>query len=88
MEYIIAFKNTNFSIKAERCLLEQKLRVAVMTLPSQIRAGCGICLRIPPEDIKLALGALSNEGIDGMEMYSRIAKDNKFVYAEVKDGSY
>jgi len=88
MEYIIAFKNTNFAIKAERCLLAQKLLVTVMPLPSQIRAGCGICLRIPPKEIKFARDALFDEGINEIEMYARAAKDNKFIYTEVKDGSF
>jgi len=84
VEYVFIFKSTNFAIKAERCLLGQKLHVTVMPLPSQIRAGCGICLRVSQKDMELARGTLLDEGVDGVEVYSRVEEDGKFVYSEVK----
>jgi hypothetical protein len=81
MEYVISFKNTNLAIKAEQCLTARKQPVAVMPLPAEIRAGCGICLRL--SDIAPAREALSEAGIDGIEIYSRTAGDNKFVYAKL-----
>jgi len=83
MEYIFTFKNTNLAIKAEQCLLGRKLSVTVMPLPSQIRAGCGICLRISREDALPARQMLSDEGIDGMEIFSKATKDCKVVYTGV-----
>ena len=44
MEYVLTFKNTNFAIKSEQYLLVKKLHVSVIPLPSDISAGCGICL--------------------------------------------
>ena len=80
MEYVIAFKNTNFAIKAEQCLLEQKLQVSVLPLPSQISAGCGICLRVNQEEIKPALKILADKNIEGITLFSRVLKNNQFVY--------
>ena len=87
MEYIITFKNTNLAIKAEQCLLEQKLQVSVLPLPSQIRAGCGICLRTSENEIKPALEAFAKNNINEIVLYSRVTENNKFTYTEVKDRS-
>jgi selenide,water dikinase len=87
MEYIITFKNTNHAIKAEQCLLEQKLQVSVLPLPSQIRAGCGICLRIKPDDIKPALKTLAEKNIDGIGVFSKTTEGGKSVYTKVEGGS-
>jgi len=85
MEYIITFKNTNFAIKAEQCLLEQKLRISVMPLPSQVSAGCGICLRVKPDEIRPALEILAKKNIDEIGLFSRTEEDKRFVYAKAED---
>ena len=85
MEYIITFKNTNFAIKAEQCLLEKKLQISVMPLPSQIRAGCGICLRVNQDEIKLALKALLDKQIDEIELFTMVTENGRFIYNELKD---
>ena len=69
MEYIITFENTNHAIKAEQCLLEQKLNVGVLPLPSNISAGCGICIRLTSGEIKEALEVLSEKNITGIKVY-------------------
>jgi len=83
MEYIIAFNNTNQAIKAEHCLLEKKLRVDVIPLPPKIRAGCGICLRIAPEDIAIATSTLTENGIEGTAVFSRVKNAGSYDYAEI-----
>lgn len=87
MEYIITFPNTNSAIKSEQCLLAVNLHVGVMPLPSQIRAGCGICLRLPPEEIGHALTILSEKTIVDTGLYMRVEHDNAYVYREVTDRS-
>ena len=86
MEYIITFKNTNIAIKAEQCLLEQRLKVSVLPLPSHISAGCGICLRINQDYIKPALKALADRRIDEIGLFTREV-NGQFSYTEVKDRS-
>ncbi len=71
MEYIITFKNTNHAIQAEQFLIERKIPLGVLPLPSQISAGCGICLRIPPQEIKAALLALTNLDIKILGVYTK-----------------
>ena len=83
MEYIITFKNTNFAIKAEQCLLEQKLRASVLPLPSQISAGCGICLRTNQDEIKPALKVLADKNIDEIGLFMREMINGQFSYTEV-----
>jgi len=85
MEYIITFKNTNFAIKAEQCLLEHKLQVGVLPLPSQISAGCGICVRIAQDEIKSAIVALAEKNIDEIGLYSRVSENGRHSYSEVSD---
>lgn len=80
MEYVITFKNTNFAIKAEQSLLAKDLRASVMPLPSQIRAGCGICIRINEDDREQALAALAESGIDDIELYTREGENGRFTY--------
>ena len=75
MEYIITFENTNHAIKAEQCLLERKLNVTILPLPSQINEGCGICIRLTPDEIKEALVILSEKNIDRTEVYSKEDSD-------------
>ena len=86
MEYIITFKNTNFAIKSEQYLLEAKLRVAVMPLPSQIKDGCGICLRISAEEIGLARQIIADKNIGAMVLYSRVTLNGKYIYSEIDAG--
>ena len=87
MEYIIAFSNTNFAIKAEQCLLEQKLGVSVLPLPSAIKAGCGICLRVQPEEISQALKALAAPNSGEITVFSRQEENGRFFYTEIRDRS-
>ena len=85
MEYIITFKNTNLAIKAEQCLLEQNLHPCVLPLPSQINAGCGICLRVKPEEIKSALKIIADKNIEGITVFSRVMENNQFVYTKEQE---
>jgi selenide,water dikinase len=85
MEYIITFKNTNFAIKAEQCLLEQGLQVGVLPLPSHISAGCGICLRVNPSEIKQALKCLADHQIDELGLFSRVEEEGRFSYTGIED---
>ncbi|MCL2840976.1 MAG: DUF3343 domain-containing protein [Defluviitaleaceae bacterium] len=81
-ESVITFKNTNFAIKAEKCLLENNHKVCVMPLPNQISAGCGICLRVGETEVTPALNTLAGKQIEVMGCYSRIEKNGSFSYEE------
>ena len=82
--YVIVFNSTNVAIKAEQCLLKQKLQVGVMPLPSQISAGCGICLRVSPDDISAALKALADVQISDLVLY--LKKGAAYEQTNFSDG--
>jgi len=84
MEYIISFKSTNIAIKAEQCLLSQGINVRVMPLPSQIRAGCGISLRVAASEIDTAVKMLYENNIDEIGLFTREQECGKYIYCEVK----
>ena len=46
MLYILTFTNTHSAIFAEKALLQAGYQVGVMPIPSGIKAGCGIALRV------------------------------------------
>lgn len=85
MEYIITFKNTNQAIKAEKCLEERDLKVTVLPLPSKIRAGCGICLKLRAEDIEPALSALATNEVHDIGVYSMEGAKSDASFKEVED---
>ena len=87
MEYVITFKNTNLAIKSEQCLLEQNISVGVLPLPSQISAGCGICLRISRDEIRAALKVLAVNNIDEISLFLRSFENGQFSYMDVTDGN-
>ena len=87
MEYVIAFKNTNQAIKAEHCLLEKGLSTGVMPLPPQIKAGCGICLRVGSNEIAIAISILAEAEIEGIALFSREDDAGRYTYTEVGTGA-
>lgn len=54
-EILFTFDSTAHAIAAEQLLLAKGLGVTVMPLPAAIHAGCGICLRLPPQLLPAAL---------------------------------
>ncbi|MCL2862363.1 MAG: DUF3343 domain-containing protein [Firmicutes bacterium] len=77
MEYILTFDSTNMAIKAERSLLEINQKVSVMPLPSQIKAGCGISLRIKNEGITKCFEILKENQIEDFVVHRREIDENK-----------
>ena len=86
MEYVISFKTTSVAIKAEQCLLEQNLNVRVMPLPPQIRAGCGISLRIMGDELTSARRVLEDNNVCDVQIHSRQRENGKYVYLEYQEG--
>lgn len=63
MEIVITFDGASRAIQAEQFLLERGMPVKVMPTPSGVRAGCGFCLRLPPELARDALSQLMEFGM-------------------------
>lgn len=70
MGRIITFTSTNNAIKGESILIKNGLAVTVMPLPTEIRAGCGICLGVKDDDMISAMDILISAGIVGSESYA------------------
>ena len=83
MEYVITFNTTNHAIKAEQCLLHQGLRVGVLPLPTQIKAGCGISLRVSPDEITQAKEILVINNINDFGLFMRSMDNGRYLYTDM-----
>lgn len=81
MSYILTFASTHASIFAEKALLQAGYRVGVMPLPSSIKAGCGLALRV--DDYKASSALLKENNIVVSAVYQASAKALGTVYNEV-----
>jgi hypothetical protein len=84
-EYIITFNNASQAIKAEKSLLAQQIKVGVLPLPSQISAGCGICLRIGKDEIRQALAILTDVQVNEIGLFSRAMENGRYAYSELEE---
>ena len=80
MEIVLTFARTNETIHAERILLEAGLTIHVMPLPSAIRAGCGVCLRLPQQQLQEAAALLGQAGIPTESIYTRTVEGERSNY--------
>lgn len=80
MEILFAFEETGAAIAAEQALMEANIPVKVMSLPSAIKAGCGLVLRVPPQDAVKAASHLSAAGFAGYTCYTRTVENGQSRY--------
>lgn len=81
MAYILTFANTHEAIFAEKMLLQTGYPVGVMPLPSGIKAGCGIALRVADHLASKAL--LQKNRIVVSAVYQATVNSQGTVYSEV-----
>lgn len=77
MEIVLAFAKTNDTIHAEHILLSAGLSVRIMPLPPVIRAGCGLCIRLPESQQREAAELLET---------AEIAVDGTYIRKEAAGG--
>ena len=87
MEIVITFARTNETIYAERLLEEAGVSIQIMPLPSVIRAGCGLCLRLPQKQLQEATALLDQANIPVQGIYTRIAARERSTYASYTGGT-
>ena len=85
MEYIFTFNTTNIAIKAENTLLERNIEVTVMPLPSAIRAGCGISLKVESHMIGHVIEIFSQTGITEFDIYCKTIQNNQINYKKTEN---
>lgn len=84
MSYVITFLNSNDAVAAEYALAEDNIPASVMPLLPQLGKGCGICLRLAPDEIDNAKKCMSDKGIRPANIYYRTPNDTKgFEYVVV-----
>lgn len=79
--YILTFPSTHMAIYAEKALLQAGFSVGVMPLPSSIKAGCGIALRV--EDFILSRELLSKNNIVVSDVYQTLQKEHGTEFSKV-----
>ncbi|HZK54984.1 MAG TPA: DUF3343 domain-containing protein [Desulfosporosinus sp.] len=82
MSYILTFANTHEAIFAEKALLQAGYQVGVMPIPSGIKAGCGIALRVVNYIVSIALLKENNLVVSGVYQASENLQGT--VYDEVR----
>lgn len=85
IEVVFSFASTHGAIQAEQCLLDAALPVRVMPLPSVIRAGCGIGLRLPLTQQATALALLQAAHISPQSIHIRSVNGMASTYIEWKE---
>lgn len=78
MDALFTFPSTHGAIRGEQTLLEGGLPARVMPLPAQVRAGCGIGLRIPCPLRKKAALLLEERGVELQGVYLRTDRYKPF----------
>lgn len=76
-EFLFTFAATGDSLAGEKKLLAGGISPAVMPLPDQLGAGCGICLRVRPEELERARAALGS-GVKGIYAVYAAPSGKKF----------
>lgn len=84
MEILIAFDTTTSAICAEKALLDAGIPVKVMNIPSSIKAGCGISLRLAPPDFARAARLLQDKNLASCGYYERMVENGKSQYTPYK----
>ncbi|AET67750.1 Protein of unknown function (DUF3343) [Desulfosporosinus orientis DSM 765] len=68
-EIIFTFYNTNHVIAAVEVLIKGDVPVKVMSIPSAISAGCGLCLRVMPENLTRAFEAFAGNQVAVQQVF-------------------
>lgn len=79
--YILTFPSTHMAIYAEKALLQAGFSVGVMPLPSSIKAGCGIALRV--DDYIVSRELLTKNNIVVSEVYQALHDVQSAEYAKI-----
>ncbi len=82
IEIFYTFPNTHAVIAAEQALLSAKIAVKVRPVPNAIRAGCGLCLCVSPENVDKAEQTLAEKNIEFSEAY--LVENNTFTLIKKK----
>ena len=83
MEAVFTFHSTHESLAGEQALIGGGIKVRVMALPSNLGAGCGLCLRIDDGDLDLSGRLMAEAGLQPEGIYLKEIKDGATTYRPV-----
>ena len=72
---------------AERELAGEAFAVRIMPTPSEVRGGCGFCLRLALEDVERAAALLSRRGFADAEAHLRVETGGAASYRKIDLGN-
>ncbi|MCC8166879.1 MAG: DUF3343 domain-containing protein [Planctomycetes bacterium] len=81
-EIVFVFPTTHNALAGEKSLLMAGIDVRVMTRPSSLGDGCGICLRIDEDQRNDAECALRDNDVLVGGIYIKSSDNGKTVYEE------
>lgn len=79
-EIVFTFPDARNAMDAERILLDNGVPVRVMSRPSALGEGCGICLRVDPDKRDRAETVLRNGGIQTGGVFSKRRENGRTLY--------
>lgn len=79
-EILLTLGSINHTIQAESVLEEAGVALRVMNMPSSIQSGCGLCLRVLPEDLPRVRRVLAENKLAVQSCYSRSIINGKSSY--------
>lgn len=79
-EIVFTFASAHYAIQAENILLKASLPVKVMPLPGAIRAGCGLCLRLPLPKAGTAQRLLKEQRVSIQQAYRKTVEKEETIF--------
>lgn len=86
-EIVFSFSVAQRAIAGERVLLAAGVGTRVMSLPSRLGEGCGICLRVDAGDRERALAVLTGAGAEPEGVYQKIGEGGGVEYRPLSPGA-
>lgn len=80
MNIVFTFGSTHKVIVGERALLDNRIQVETIPLPSGIGAGCGLCLRVARADLETAQALLAQANAAPQSAHLETGKDGAASY--------
>lgn len=79
--YLVTFPSTHFVIKMDHLLKDQGLKTSVIGTPGQIKAGCGLSLRVPLDDKAQVIKQIEllNTAYESIYLVKRQAVKNEYI---------
>lgn len=82
-EIVLTFPNTRNALGGEKALRDAGIEVRVMSRPSALGEGCGICLRTSEGDRDRTILILNEAGIEMESVFLMLRDNGKSEYRQL-----